>query len=117
MWMVDPRHMCRAHLLGEHVELHMLVGHLRRGRQIEGYIEHNCVEPRSLQARHRALAAEMQRRGYRHASPLLAVPRRTLARYAAVRVNRRLALRDLTGRCEACRRRSLAPSKPRAVEA
>lgn len=26
MWMVDPKIMCRKHLLGEHLELHMLAG-------------------------------------------------------------------------------------------
>jgi hypothetical protein len=25
MWMVDPRIMCRNHLLGEHAEIHMFV--------------------------------------------------------------------------------------------
>jgi Pyrimidine dimer DNA glycosylase len=30
MWLVDPRLMCSQHLLGEHVELHMLVGSLNR---------------------------------------------------------------------------------------
>ena len=28
MWMVNPGFMCNKHLLGEHVECHMLVGHL-----------------------------------------------------------------------------------------
>ena len=26
MWGVDPKQMCRQHLLGEHVELHMQAG-------------------------------------------------------------------------------------------
>ena len=26
MWMVDPRFMCRAHILGEHRECHALIG-------------------------------------------------------------------------------------------
>jgi hypothetical protein len=28
MWMVPPKVMCRKHLLGEHVEIHMLAGSL-----------------------------------------------------------------------------------------
>jgi len=28
MWMTPPAGMCRKHLLGEHVELHMLLGQL-----------------------------------------------------------------------------------------
>lgn len=31
MWLVPPSHMCRKHLLGEHVELHMLLGTLKKG--------------------------------------------------------------------------------------
>lgn len=32
MWVVNPKILCRKHLLGEHVELHMATGHLQRGR-------------------------------------------------------------------------------------
>jgi hypothetical protein len=106
MWMVDPRVMCRKHLLGEHVELHMFVGHLRRGRRIEGFIAHNCVEPKSLERRHAALVRELQRRGYRHRSPLRHVHVRTLRLYSAVRVDRYSALRDLTTRCTECAARN-----------
>lgn len=35
MWMLPTAGMCRKHLLGEHVELHMLLGSLRRGKNIE----------------------------------------------------------------------------------
>lgn len=36
MWMLPPETMCRKHLLGEHVELHMLLGSLRRGKTLTG---------------------------------------------------------------------------------
>lgn len=104
--MVDPALMCRRHLLGEHVELHMLAGHLRCKRQVTGYVAHNCVEPRAIEARHTALMVEMVKRGYRHASPLrqpsivhLPPAQRT------ARVDRRAALADLTGRCAECKNR------------
>ena len=38
MWMVDPKKMCRKHLLGEHVEIHMMVGTLLKGRSIDGFL-------------------------------------------------------------------------------
>ena len=38
MWMLPTAGMCRKHLLGEHVELHMLLGSLRRGKNIEGFL-------------------------------------------------------------------------------
>lgn len=41
MWMVPPRHMCRKHLLGEHVELHMFVGSIKNGVRVEGYLANN----------------------------------------------------------------------------
>lgn len=68
--MVDPRIMCNQHLLGEHVELHMLCGHLERGRSIKGYISSNAVEPLSIMERHEELAIEMGRRGMSHKSPI-----------------------------------------------
>lgn len=69
MWMVHPGFMCRKHLLGEHVELHMLVGHLNKGRRLGRYVEHDLVEPTLIWQRHQ-LVLEMERRGYNHKSPL-----------------------------------------------
>jgi len=74
MWMVDPRLMCRQHLLGEHVEIHMLVGSLRRGNGIQGFVDKKLLDPRLARDRHDALVAEMERRGYHHASPLKDFP-------------------------------------------
>ena len=39
MWMVNPEILCRKHLLGEHVELHMLVGWIIKGKSIQGYLD------------------------------------------------------------------------------
>lgn len=103
--MVYPRTMCRKHLLGEHVELHMVAAHLRRGRKIDGFVAHNCVEPRSVGRRHAALAKEMARRGWQHASPLAQPPVARWQRPGA-RVDRAAALRELLRRCPACRARA-----------
>ena len=70
MWMLPPETMCRKHLLGEHVELHMLLGSLRRGKNIDGFLAGKLVDPRRMFRRHEELVLEMERRGYRHASPL-----------------------------------------------
>lgn len=73
IWDVDPRMLCRSHLLGEHRELHGLWNILVHGKA--GYSRH--PETRrwegklaALFERHEALVAEMLRRGYRHYSPL-----------------------------------------------
>ena len=106
MWMVNPKRMCKQHLLGEHVELHMLVGSLRRGRSIDGFLAKRLLEPSSLRSRHAALVAEMRRRGYRHRSPL---PRVYVARrYQMARVPRRTSERELISRCLDCRERGRA---------
>lgn len=73
IWDIEPRRLCRSHLLGEHRELHGLWNILTRG--LSGYRNH--PETRrwegklpALRSRHEALVREMERRGYRHASPL-----------------------------------------------
>ena len=80
MWMLPPETMCRKHLLGEHVELHMLLGSLRRGKNIDGFLAGKLVDPRRMFRRHEELVLEMERRGYRHASPLDEAECETLAR-------------------------------------
>ena len=100
MWMVAPREICRRHLLGEHVECHMFLGTIRRGRSLAGYVRKGLVELRRLRARHDELAREMRRRGYRHASPL--APGRRLPDLGRVDpVGNR---RELARRCPECRR-------------
>jgi hypothetical protein len=73
IWDVSPELLCRAHLLGEHRELHAVWTILTEHKR--GYANH--PETRRWQGklaalynRHEALVAEMARRGYRHASPL-----------------------------------------------
>ncbi|MCA1799949.1 MAG: pyrimidine dimer DNA glycosylase/endonuclease V [Actinobacteria bacterium] len=70
MWKTDPRLLCRKHLLGEHVEMHMFVGTLNRGIKTYGYVAHGLVELHKIKERHDELVAEMERRGMVHKSPL-----------------------------------------------
>jgi hypothetical protein len=70
MWMVDPKTLCRNHLLGEHVECHMFVGTLNKGASIKGYIDKGLLEIHNLKRRHSSLVSEMKRRGFLHNSPL-----------------------------------------------
>jgi hypothetical protein len=101
MWMVVPRKMCRKHLLGEHVEIHMAVASLRLKKSLAGFIAKGLLELASLRSRHDELVAEMIRRGYRHASPLGRVPP---AR--AGKIDRRRSARELAERCAECRLRA-----------
>lgn len=70
MWGVSPKFMCREHLMGEHLEIHMFLGTIRKKISIHGYVKNNLVEPRSLILRHEELVREIKRRGYTHKSPV-----------------------------------------------
>ncbi len=99
MWMVDPKVLCQQHLLGEHVEIHMLVGSLRRGRSIKGFLDRGLLDPSAVYTRHAALALEMGRRGLRHRSELLVAD---VQQYQAGSVDPAESLHALASRCSAC---------------
>lgn len=70
MWMVNPRIMCRQHLLGEHVEIHMFIGTINRGKSVKGYLEKGLLEVHNLYNRHEELVKEMKQRKYNHYSEI-----------------------------------------------
>ena len=101
MWMVYPKLMCDRHLLGEHVEIHMLAGALAKGKSVEGYLAKGLLAPQCLFKRHWDLVVEMTGRGFKHVAPL-----RTFAGPApSGAVNKDASLRELARRCRRCRRR------------
>lgn len=110
-WMVDPKIMCRKHLLGEHVEHHMFVGTINKGLSMTGYLEGNLLEILSLHERHAELVKEMGARGYNHRSGLPGV------RYAGSwedvnkKIDRPASLKELLRRCPECRARYEEASK------
>lgn len=75
MWLVPPERMCRKHLLGEHVEMHMFAGSLRKGKSMQGYIDKGLVYFPLLKSRHDDLATEMVKRGMNHESELRMDPK------------------------------------------
>jgi ribosomal protein L44E len=101
MWLVAPEKMCRKHLLGEHLELHMLAGCLEKGKNIRGFIEHGFVDPSLLLRRHEQVVKEMERRGYNHCSPIGNLPRDTEKGHIDSGANRV----ELCRRCAECRGR------------
>ena len=73
IWDIEPDRLCRNHLLGEHRELHAIWIILTEGRK--GYSMHPETlrwrgKLKALYTRHEKLSAEMQKRGFRHNSPL-----------------------------------------------
>jgi hypothetical protein len=72
-WEISPKKLCRAHLLGEHRELHAIWSVLVNGKK--GYAQHPETlrwkgKLKALYGRHAALVVEMSSRGYQHRSPL-----------------------------------------------
>lgn len=73
IWDIAPSHLCRAHLLGEHRELHALWTILTENKK--GYSKHPETlrwigKLHALYNRHELLVLEMEKRGYNHYSPL-----------------------------------------------
>jgi hypothetical protein len=73
IWDIAPRRLCRAHLLGEHRELHAVWAVLTQNKR--GYSRHPETlrwkgKLRALYKRHDAQVSEMGRRRYQHHSPL-----------------------------------------------
>jgi len=113
-WLINPRHMCRQHLLGEHVEIHMMYGTMKQHKNVGGYIENNLLEPSSLRWRHDELVEEMQARGYNHKSPLGDMGE-IYVFYNDIwskTINRKAAFLELMSRCGECRRRMERDVRP-----
>ena len=103
MWMVEPRIMCRSHLLGEHAEIHMFVWNIDRKHSVKGYLTKGFLETHNLYCRHEELAQELTKRGYQHNSPLDAKWKRVKH---AGSIDRKRSLEELVNRCAKCRARN-----------
>jgi hypothetical protein len=98
MWNVDPKKMCRKHLFGEHVEMHMAIGALKKGKSIKGFIDKGLLEVHNIVNRHDILAYEIKRRGYNHKSPLVYDKL-----YIEGKVHTQENIKELCNRCKECR--------------
>lgn len=98
MWGVSPSKMCRKHLLGEHVEMHMFVGTLLKEKSIQGYIDNQLVVVENIRKRHEELVKEMNRRGMNHKSPLPA-----FNSFSAGYIDIKLNEQELHHRCKDCK--------------
>jgi hypothetical protein len=100
MWMVNPNIMCRRHLLGEHVECHMILGAIKLKKSLNGFVKNNLIDTSQLENRHKALSEEMKRRGYKHKSNLKYNDKLNIGK---VDINK--SLKDLLTRCFDCNAR------------
>ena len=101
--------MCRQHLLGEHLEMHMFVDALKKRKKIDGFIFNNLFEPKSLYKRHEDLKNEMLKRRYNHKSEIDEKNCGLIFHLTEEQQNKKidthLALRTLLNRCPECRKR------------
>lgn len=108
MWNVPTKYFCRQHLLGEHVELHMMIGTLKRGKvSIKGHVDKGQCDLSKLEIRHRQLVEEMELRGYNHKSPMMwdidFIIHDAIEKYGIVEIDVENNLKVLAGRCELCK--------------
>jgi len=108
-WFTRTQIMCKAHLLGEHVEHHMFCGQMKRKRAISGYVNSNCVQPKHIKTRHDELVKEMIRRGYNHNSPVNKNPDISYLPQSIqdAKVDVMASTLDLISRCPICRSRAI----------
>lgn len=107
MWMVNPKVMCRNHLLGEHRELHMLMNHyIKKRYSISGFLKSNCIQPKSIISRHNALVNEMKKRNYNHNSHLPNYSIDYLPKEEQeFEIDRKKSALMLMKKCESCKKR------------
>lgn len=73
IWDIDPKFLCRKHLLAEHRELHAIWNILTKNKR--GYAKHPETlrwkgRLKALYLRHEKLKQEFLKRGYKHFSDL-----------------------------------------------
>jgi hypothetical protein len=75
IWDIDPKYLCRRHLLAEHRELHGLWNILTKHQAKGGYSKHPETlrwvgKQKALFNRHEQLVMEFMLRQYQHHTPL-----------------------------------------------
>jgi len=99
-WKLPPKLMCRKHLLGNHVELHMAIGSIKAGRSLAGHIARGQLEVHNIVRHHDRIAKEMLRRGYQHRSRMGLAEAKLLWREGKIDPDK--SLRDIVARCPEC---------------
>ncbi len=104
MWGINPKLLCRQHLLGEHNEIHKhrhnFVKHHSIAKRIAPVVQ---IEPENMKTRHDALVEEMLARGYNHNSPYEQPDLSYLKpEERFVKINLSTSVTDLKSRCTEC---------------
>ena len=101
MWKINPEHLCKNHLLGEHFEIHKAVGNLKHsGTWTKSLTIKGFLEPQNFKKRHGELVKEMKQRGYSH-NDKIKIPNFKIKG----KVDIQKSIRDLKKRCKKCRKK------------
>jgi superfamily II DNA or RNA helicase len=101
MWLVNPKLMCRKHLLGEHVECHMFLGSIKHNHKLSNYLKNGLLDATKLKERHDELAKEILNRGYKHNSPLPDITEEEKIKYKGS-IDIDANMNELARRCPIC---------------
>lgn len=103
--MIEPKGLCRKHLLGEHSELHKFRHSFVKQHRIDGRMSPVVqIEPTRMGTRHEQLVKEMLRRGYKHKSQYLQPDVSYLPEvFLKAHINIQESIRDLKSRCPECK--------------
>jgi len=107
MWGINPKLLCRQHLLGEHNEIHKHRHNFVKKHSIAKRISPIVqIEPENMKKRHEQLVEEMICRGYHHNSPYEQPDISYLKseeRYANIDIY--ISISNLLNRCPECEKR------------
>ena len=103
MWGVNTKKLCNQHLLGEHVEMHMFLGCIKKGISLKGYYDNKLVCTNLIKKRHDDLAIEMISRGMKHKSPLPEINFFKDFKYGEIDIEANI--KELSSRCPRCKER------------
>ena len=103
MWGVDPKNLCNQHLLGEHLEMHMFLGCIKKGISLKGYFDKKLVCTNLIKKRHDDLAIEMIFRGMKHKSPIAEMGFFKDFEYGEIDIEANI--KELSRRCPKCKER------------
>lgn len=103
-WNVDPIVLCRKHLLGSHVESHMVIGAIKKGKSLDGYTDKGLIDVSRLSRWHSGVAREIESRGWNHRSPYDDLTaREARLKYRVGYIDWKDSLKELSGRCPDCK--------------
>lgn len=69
--MVNPKYLCKKHLVGEHGEIHKFKHSFEKEHNMNKRIQLGQIMPSMMQQRHDELVVEMFLRGMNHKSPYI----------------------------------------------